>query len=98
MWIVPGDVAAEIAGGDATPEDLAAIRQRFGLVRPIWERALTWYGPLRYGSLRHSYLLDHSVTATVHQSRPITLSLAVIALFLAVVMGTLSAVLSAVRH
>jgi peptide/nickel transport system permease protein len=98
MWIVPGDVAAEIAGGDASPEDLEAIRRRFGLDRPIWERALTWYGHLLQGDLGHSYLLNRSVADAVLERLPVTLSLAALALFLAVLMGTLLGVLAAVRH
>ncbi|GIX12783.1 MAG: hypothetical protein KatS3mg118_0742 [Paracoccaceae bacterium] len=57
MWLVPGDIAAEIGGTDATPEDLAAIRERLGLDKPVWERAVNWYGALLQGDLGYSYLL-----------------------------------------
>ena len=80
MWLVPGDVSAEIAGTDATPEDLAAIRERLGLDRPIWERALAWYGALAKGDLGYSYLLNRTVSDAVLERLPVTLSLAGLAL------------------
>jgi len=55
LWLVPGDISAEIGGIDATAEDLAAIRERLGLDRPLWERALLWYGNLFRGDLGYSY-------------------------------------------
>jgi peptide/nickel transport system permease protein len=98
MWLVPGDISAEIAGTDATPEDLQAIRERLGLDRPIWERALSWYGALLQGDLGYSYLLNRSVADAVLERLPVTLSLAGIALVLATAMGMLLGILAAVRH
>lgn len=98
MWLVPGDVSAEIAGTDATPEDLAAIRERLGLDRPIWERALAWYGALAKGDLGFSYLLNRTVADAVLERLPVTLSLAGLALVLATVMGVLLGIFAAIRH
>lgn len=98
MWIVPGDVSAEIAGGDATPAEIEAIRQRLGLDRPFLERALAWYGDLLQGDLGHSYLLNRSVADAVLERLPVTLSLAALALVIAVVIGVLLGILAAVRH
>jgi peptide/nickel transport system permease protein len=98
MWIVPGDVSAEIAGGDATPAEIDAIRQRLGLDRPFLERALAWYGDLLQGDLGHSYLLNRSVADAVLERLPVTLSLAALALVIAVVIGVLLGILAAVRH
>lgn len=98
MWLVPGDISAEIAGTDATPEDLAAIRERLGLDRPIWERALAWYAALAKGDLGYSYLLNRSVADAVLERLPVTLSLAGLALVLATVMGVLLGIFAAIRH
>lgn len=98
MWLVPGDISAEIAGTDATPEDLAAIRERLGLDRPLWERALAWYGALAKGDLGYSYLLNRSVADAVLERLPVTLSLAGLALVLATVMGVLLGIFAAIRH
>ncbi|MCR8725783.1 ABC transporter permease [Frigidibacter sp. ROC022] len=98
MWLVPGDISAEIGGIDATPADLAAIRERLGLDRPLWERALNWYGALFQGDLGQSYTLNRSVLGAVMERLPVTLSLAAIALMLATLMGMLLGILASVRH
>ncbi|RMH49129.1 MAG: ABC transporter permease [Alphaproteobacteria bacterium] len=98
MWLVPGDIAAEIGGTDATPEDLAAIRERLGLDKPVWERAVNWYGALLQGDLGYSYLLNRSVVDAVIERLPVTLSLAGLSLALATLTGMLLGILAAVRH
>lgn len=96
--IVPGDVTAELAGAEATPEQREQIRRQLGLDQPLIEQALAWYGRLLQGDLGQSYLLNRSVSDAIFERLPVTLSLAGIALFLAVVMGILLGVLAAVRH
>lgn len=98
MWLVPGDITAEIAGPDATAAELAAIRERLGLDRPMLERALGWYGDLFRGDLGYSYLLNRPVVDAVLERLPVTLSLTALALALATVMGMLLGILAAVRH
>ena len=98
MWLVPGDISAEIGGIDATAADLQAIRERLGLDRPLWERALRWYGDLFRGDLGHSYTLNRSVVDAVLERLPVTLSLAGLALVLATTIGLLLGILASVRH
>ena len=98
MWIVPGDVAAEIAGADATPEQVAAIRNNLGLDRPLVARALDWYWNLLHGDLGRSYLLNRSAADAVLERLPVTLSLAGLALTLAIVLGILLGAAAAVNH
>ena len=98
MWLVPGDITAEIGGIDASAADLQAIRERLGLDQPLWERAIRWYGDLFQGDLGHSYLLNRSVTDAVFERLPVTLSLAGISLVLATGMGMLLGILASVRH
>lgn len=98
IWLVPGDVASEIAGPDATPAELEQIRADLGLDRPLLERAAVWYGKLLQGDLGQSYLLNRSVVDAVLERLPVTLSLAAIALVVTVVVGMLLGMLAAVRH
>jgi peptide/nickel transport system permease protein len=98
MWLVPGDVSAELAGADATPEQIEQIRQRLGLDRPMLERAMLWYGNLLRGDLGQSYLLNRSVADAVLERLPVTLSLTALSLALSVVIGVLLGVVAAVRH
>jgi peptide/nickel transport system permease protein len=98
MWLVPGDISAEIGGADATAEQVEQIRRQFGLDRPLLERAVLWYANLLRGDLGYSYLLNRSVVDAVFERLPVTLSLAAIALVLAGIIGTLLGILAAVRH
>ena len=98
MWIVPGDIAAEIAGTSATESQIAEIRARLGLDRPIWEQAVHWYGNLLQGDLGWSYLLNRSVADAVMERLPVTLSLAALALVLAVLIGMGLGILAAAKH
>jgi len=98
MWIVPGDVATQIAGPDATAEELQAIRERLKLDRSIFEQAVAWYGNLMRGDLGQSYLLNRSVVDAVLERLPVTLSLAFFALLIAVALGLFFGVLAATGH
>ncbi|MFZ4530521.1 MAG: ABC transporter permease, partial [Alsobacter sp.] len=98
MWVVPGDVASEIAGADATPQQILQIRANLGLDRPLLKRAVEWYWNLLHGDLGRSYLLNRNVTDAVLERLPVTLSLAGIALILAIGLGIMLGVLAAVNH
>ena len=42
--LLPGDVAQEMLGNNATPETVAAIRRELGLDKPALTRFLEWSG------------------------------------------------------
>jgi peptide/nickel transport system permease protein len=52
---LPGDTATAYLGQSATPESLAALRERFGLNAPAHERYLNWLGDALRGDLGESY-------------------------------------------
>ncbi len=52
---LPGDTATAYLGQSATPESLAALRERFGLNAPAHERYLNWLGNALRGDLGESY-------------------------------------------
>jgi peptide/nickel transport system permease protein len=97
VWIVPGDVAAEMAGPTATAEELARLRERLGLTKPWHEQLVGWYGALLQGDLGESILLRQGVGAAIVERLPVTLSLTFTALVIAFVCGTALGVLAAVR-
>ena len=47
--IMPGDLAEVVLGQNATEESLAAVRQRFGLDRPLHVRYFEWLHNLTTG-------------------------------------------------
>lgn len=40
--ILPGDIARQVLGQNATQEQVDALREQLGLNRPVWEQYLSW--------------------------------------------------------
>ena len=59
--ILPGDVAWHILGQGATPENLAAVREKLDLNRPAHVRYLDWIGGALRGDLGDSYIQNRPV-------------------------------------
>jgi peptide/nickel transport system permease protein len=97
VWIVPGDVAAEMAGPTATAEEMARLRERLGLDKPWFEQVVGWYGALLRGDLGESILLRQGVASAILSRLPVTLSLTFLSLAIALVLGVALGVFAAVR-
>ncbi len=92
------DPARGIAGPDALPADVAAIRHNFGLDRPLPLQFLGWLGHAATGDFGHSLALrDHSVLSLIGEALPVTLTLALVALLLALALAVPLGVLAAVK-
>ena len=85
--LVPGDIAAEIAGPTATKADVENVRAELGLNKPPLERMVQWYGGVLRGDLGRSISLNQGVGEAVLQRLPVTLSLTFVALTLACLLG-----------
>ncbi|KAA5834546.1 ABC transporter permease [Saccharopolyspora hirsuta] len=94
--LIPGDPAAVLAGSDATPEAVAAIRRELGLDQPLHLQYLHWLGGLLAGDLGSSYLIGGEIGDLLADGAANTVVLATTALVLAVlcaaVLGPLWAV------
>lgn len=94
--LIPGDPAYVIAGPDALPEQVAAVRARLGLDRPIYVQYLVWLGNVARGDLGKSILNGYPVMELVWTKFLITLQLtigaALVSLLIAVPVGIVSAV------
>lgn len=82
--IIPGDPTSSILGVEATPEQIAALRDRLGLNLPIWQRYLHWLGGLLTGNLGESYNYGMPVAQLLATCVTHTLTLAVLAFVLIV--------------
>ncbi len=98
IWLVPGDPTAAFLDTSATPEQVERLRRELGLDKPVIVQMLDWYGRILHGDLGHSILLNRSVTAAILERLPVTLSLAGIALVLALLIGVLAGIVAAVNH
>ncbi|MXY33612.1 MAG: ABC transporter permease [Boseongicola sp. SB0664_bin_43] len=54
LELMPGDVAQAILGQAATPETVAALREKLGLTLPPWERYLNWLAGVLQGDFGDS--------------------------------------------
>lgn len=87
LRLTPGDPAAVIAGNSATPEDVARIRQSLGLERPIVHQFVSWIQQLAQGDIGQSYYLGEPVAELIADRLEPTISLAIGALLLAIVVA-----------
>ncbi|MFS2241008.1 ABC transporter permease [Microbacterium sp. OR16] len=97
LRVFPGDVAQLIAGTQADPQTVAALRESLGLNKPLLAQYTDWIGGILRGDLGTSQLSGASVgSELVEKSRvtvPLGLMALVIALLIAVPFGVASALL-----
>jgi len=94
--VAPGDPARVAAGPDATAEMVQALRQEFGLNKPLVVQYADYLKGLVVGNLGRSIRTQHYVIKDLVRLFPATLELTVFSLFLAVVLGIPLGVLCAV--
>jgi peptide/nickel transport system permease protein len=100
FYIGPGPqyVARRLAGREATDAVVNLIRHRLLLDRPLYAQYWHFITGLLKGNLGYSYYHGQPVTTVLKESFPITLSLAIGAAILWLVIGVMSGVLSAVKR
>lgn len=96
--LIPGDPAVTLAGEGATPESIAAIRDKLGLSKPWLEQYLSWMNGVLHGDLGTSFFYNTPVSGLVANRLPVTLSLALFAIVIAIVFGILAGMLAAARR
>jgi peptide/nickel transport system permease protein len=90
LHLLPGDPALLVLGGDAAqpaPEQIARVRSRLGLDRPLPVQYLTWLARVSRGDLGTSLLDDRPVARDLKNRLPRTLQLVLPATILAVAAG-----------
>ncbi|MDQ1173189.1 peptide/nickel transport system permease protein [Microbacterium testaceum] len=95
LRVLPGDVAQVIAGTQATPEQIAALRASLGLDAPLWTQYADWIGGLLRGDLGTSLLTGTSVSAELIDKARVTVPLSIMSLTIALLIGIPFGVLSA---
>ncbi|MCU1726689.1 ABC transporter permease [Pseudomonas sp. 7P_10.2_Bac1] len=96
--LIPGDPARLIAGDRASDELVAGIRHQLGLDLPLYQQYGRYLLDLVQGDLGTSIRTNRPVLEDLQAFFPATLELALVALFLAIVVGVPLGVLSAVYH
>ncbi|CAH0278084.1 ABC transporter permease [Roseomonas sp. CECT 9278] len=93
-----GDLAISIAGPNATAEDVATIRRVYGLDRPVWVQYFDWLGRAVQGDFGESYFFRDRVANLIAARMPVTLTLGLVGLVIALVVSLPLGILAAVRE
>jgi len=97
IHIVPGDPVQAMLGESAAPADVADLRRRLGLDRPLPEQYLAFLGGAVTGDLGRSLRTNQPVTAAIAERLPATFELALAAMAVALVCAMPLGILAAVR-
>jgi peptide/nickel transport system permease protein len=95
FFVAPSNVAQTLAGRQGTPETIALIKHRLGLDLPVWKQYLHFLGNAVRGNLGYDYYHQVPVTHIIGQALPITVSLALGAAVLWLLLGVFNGVISA---
>jgi peptide/nickel transport system permease protein len=97
IHLAPGDVSILLAGEDADPAYMAAVRAAYGLDRPFHEQLLRYLAQVLSGDLGLSFRSRTPVLDELMARVPATLLLVGTSLLIAVTLGTLVGTLIARR-
>ena len=93
---LPGDPAQAIGGDQASPEQLAHIRERLQLDKSFPERYVAWVGGALQGDLGQSFANNGPITDQIRRRLPVTATLALGALAFALLVGLPGGILAAI--
>jgi ABC-type dipeptide/oligopeptide/nickel transport system permease component len=93
-----GDLAISIAGPQATQVDLDIIRKAYGLDRPQYVQFFDWIWRAVRGDFGQSYFFKDSVANLIAKRMPITLTLGLVGLSLALIISIPLGILAALRE
>lgn len=95
---LPGDPARLYAGLDATPNEVAAVRERFGLDRSLPEQFGLYLGSLARGELGRSFRSDRPIGELLERHFRATLYLSLIAIAMAMLVGIALGIVAALKR
>jgi peptide/nickel transport system permease protein len=91
--LAPGDPAVQMAGPDATTEQVDAIRHAAGLDLPLVTQYLNWVGGIFHGDLGTSFSYHRPVSELIAASMESSFELAIFAAIIMVVLALVLGVL-----
>jgi peptide/nickel transport system permease protein len=98
VQFIPIDPAKTILGGDATPEAIAALREKMGLNDPLFLQYVTWLQKILHGNLGDSFSLHKPIANELIPKFLNTVILAGASLLICMVIGVLLGIWSAMRQ
>ena len=96
--VVPSDPARVMAGENATPDQVAALRHQYGLDLPLPWQFARYVGDVATGNMGTSLFTQRPVAEDLWARLPATLELALYAIVFAVLVGVPLGVVAALRR
>src|SRR5713226_4308561 len=87
IHLIPGDAAVALAGPNATPESVAAIRKEMGLDQPLLVQYVVWVGHLLQGDLGKSTLSGQPIIKLLEARAPATIELTLAAMIISMLIA-----------
>ena len=95
--LTPGDPARQIAGQEASEEEVAALRRELGLDRPVLVQFGSFLGEAARGDLGRSLLTNRPVAEELASRFPTTFRVTTIAMVIALLVGLPLGIVAAAR-
>ena len=96
IHLVPGDPVQSMLGESASPEDIAEMRGRLGLDRPLYAQYVSFLKGIATGNLGTSLRTNQPVTSSIAERLPATFELAFAAMFVATLIAIPLGIVAAV--
>ncbi len=98
IHLAPGDPARTIVGEHASQQTINAIREKYGLDKPLTVQYWIWLKQVLRGDLGRSIVSNESVTKEILARFPNTVELTFFAMFIAIIIGATAGIVSASRQ
>ena len=93
-----GDLAVSIAGPGASAQDVELVRKAYGLDRPLLIQFLDWVRHAAMGDFGESYFFKEKVSSLILGRLPVTVTLGLVGLSIALAVALPFGVLAAMRE
>jgi len=98
LRVLPHDPSAALAGENASPAQIAAVRKAYGFDEPIWKQFVIYLQQVARADLGNSIISGRPVVADIALRLPATIELTLCALAFATLVGIPLGTLAAVWH
>lgn len=98
VHLTPGEPAAVMLGLEATKKQIEALQEQMGLNLPIYQQYVNWMMSVFHGDLGTSYFMKEPVTQAILTHLGPTLSLAILAEMVALIMAIPIGIIAAYRR
>jgi peptide/nickel transport system permease protein len=98
LRVLPNDPSAALAGENATPAQIAAVRNAYGFDEPLWKQFIIYVEQVGRGDFGNSIISNRPVVSDIAWRLPATIELTFVALLFAACVGIPLGTLAAVWH